>query len=147
MAEIRHRVGVAAAPEEVRAALTTGEGLASWWTQDVRGDAQQGGRLSFYFNREQPGAVMEVSVADDSRVSWRCVEGVSEWVGTTLEFELRPGEGETVLLFTHGDWAEPSEFMHHCSTKWGYFLLGLKGLLEGRPASPHPHDVKISAWG
>ena len=32
-----------------------------------------------------------------------------------------------MLLFTNADWREPVEFMHHCSTKWGYHLLGLKG--------------------
>ena len=57
-----------------------------------------------------------------------------------------PG-GETVLLFTHADWREPVEFMHHCSTKWAYFLLGLKAGLEGGPATPYPQDMAISSWG
>jgi hypothetical protein len=35
------------------------------------------------------------------------------------------------LLFTHAEWREPDEFIHHCSTKWAYFLLGLKAWLEG----------------
>ena len=55
--------------------------------------------------------------------------------------------GETVLLFTHADWREPAEFMHHCSTKWGYFLLGMKAGLEGGSATPYPGDMAISSWG
>jgi hypothetical protein len=52
-----------------------------------------------------------------------------------------------VVLFTHAGWREPVEFMHHCSTKWAYFLLGLKAGLEGGPATPYPEDMAISSWG
>ena len=47
----------------------------------------------------------------------------------------------------HADWREPAEFMHHCSTKWAYFLLGLKAGLEGGSATPYPGDMAISTWG
>ena len=30
-----------------------------------------------------------------------------------------------MLLFTNADWREPAEFIHHCSTKWGYHLPGM----------------------
>ena len=59
----------------------------------------------------------------------------------------RSPTGETVLLFTHADWREPVEFMHHCSTKWAYFLLGLKAGFEGGSATPYPGDMAISRWG
>jgi len=38
------------------------------------------------------------------------------------------------------------EFMHHCSTKWGVFLLSLKSLLETGKGSPHPNDLKLDSW-
>ncbi len=37
MADIRHRVGIAAPRERVYRALATREGLSGWWTRDVRG--------------------------------------------------------------------------------------------------------------
>ena len=37
--------------------------------------------------------------------------------------------------------------MFHCSTKWAYFLLGLKASLEGGKATPFPGDLQISSWG
>jgi hypothetical protein len=51
-----------------------------------------------------------------------------------------------VLRFTQ-TWREPVEFMGHCSTKWGYFLLGLKSSLEGGEGTPYPGDLQISSWG
>jgi len=146
MEAIRHRVGVQAPVEHVLATVATTEGLATWWTPDVRGDAEVGGRLQFFFGGSEPRVVMEVQESTDRRVAWRCVGGPDEWVGGTLVFDLEPNGDETALKFTH-TWREPVDFMHHCSTKWAYFLLGLKASLEGGKATPFPGDLKISSWG
>src|ERR1700716_1445188 len=127
--------------------LATKDGLAKFWTRQVEGDSEVGGKLRFFFGKPEPSAVMEVvELSPDDRVQWRCVNGAPEWVGTTGTFDLKSSGGETVLLFTHADWREPVEFMHHCSTKWAYFLLGLKAGLEGREYTPYPEDEKISTW-
>ncbi len=88
-----------------------------------------------------------VDLTPTQHIGWRCVEGPDEWVGTDLAFDLRHSENETVLLFAHAHWREPVEFMHHCSTKWAYYLLGLKASLEGGEANPYPGDMRISSWG
>ncbi len=66
----------------------------------------------------------------DRRVLWRVVDGPQEWIGTRIDWELRQEGDWTIILFKHQGWKEPVEFMHHCSTKWGVFLLSLKSLLE-----------------
>lgn len=148
MADIRHRVGLAAPAGRVYGALATTKGLCGWWTRDVRGDAEIGSKLEFYFGAPEPGAVLEVTELVPGRgVSWRCLHGPDEWVGTTITYDLSTADGQTALLFTHAGWREPIEFMHHCSTKWAYFLLGLKAGLEGGAATPYPEDMKISSWG
>jgi uncharacterized protein YndB with AHSA1/START domain len=148
MADIRHRVGIAASQERVYEALTTLEGLAGWWTRHVAGDPSQGGALRFFFGGSEPGAVMEVAeITPTHHVGWRCTQGPDEWVGTTVTFDIKPSDGETVLLFTHGGWREPVEFMHHCSTKWAQYLIGLKSWLEGGVANVYPDGASISAWG
>ena len=148
MADIRHRVGIIAPKEQVYNALATVEGLSRWWTRDASGDPAVGGKLAFRFGQPEPAAVMEVTeLAPGQRVAWRCVEGAAEWVGTSFTFDLSGSDGETVVRFTQAGWREPVEFMHHCSTKWAYFLLGLKAGLEGGSATPYPEDMAISRWG
>jgi uncharacterized protein YndB with AHSA1/START domain len=153
MEAIRHRVGVFAPVGEVIEALTTAEGGKRWWTEDVRlvGGPGVGGELTYLFGGPDRGATMEIVEIGPERVVWRCEKGPAEWVGTTITFELRgdDSDGETVVLFTHAGWREPVEFMHHCSTRWGYFLISLKHALEGGaggPATPWPHDEKVSSW-
>jgi uncharacterized protein YndB with AHSA1/START domain len=148
MEHIRHRVGITASPARIYEALATKEGLAGWWPQHVEGEETHGGTLRFFFGDTDPRVVMEVvDLAPTQRVGWRCVQGPEEWVGTALTFELTTGDEETEVLFTHANWREPVEFLHHCSTKWAYFLLGLKTWMEGGASVATPNDMKISSWG
>ncbi|MFE5293998.1 SRPBCC domain-containing protein [Isoptericola sp. NPDC056618] len=146
MVDILHRIATTTAtPQAMYDALTTVDGLAGWWTQDTTGDAGLGGKVEFRF--PDGGFVMEVEeLRPSERVVWRVVDGPEEWVGTTVEWDLRQDGGWTVLLFAHRGWREPVEFMHHCSTKWATFLQSLKALVEGADAAPSPRDVKIDNW-
>ena len=61
MADIRHRVGIQAAPGDVYEKLSTTAGVASWWTHDVVGDAAKGGRIEVYFGSLRLDAVDSVN--------------------------------------------------------------------------------------
>ena len=68
------------------------------------------------------GFDMEVVELEPSeRVAWQVVDGPEEWVGTTIDWDLRQDGDYTIVLFKHEGWQEPVEFMHHCSTKWGSY--------------------------
>jgi uncharacterized protein YndB with AHSA1/START domain len=147
MADIRHRIGISASSHDVYEKLATIDGLRIWWTADVRGEERQGGELQFFFGGPEASAVMQVvELEPDRGVTWRCVGGPDEWLDTTIIFELQPSGSETVVLFTHGDWREAGPLLHHCSTKWAQFLLGLKAGFEGGKARPYPEDLAISSW-
>jgi uncharacterized protein YndB with AHSA1/START domain len=147
MADILHRVGMRTpAPEKVYEALTTVDGLAGWWTDDTKGNPDVGGVLQFRFP-PVGGFDMEVlETKPGEKVSWRVVDGPEEWIGTTIDWQLRQDGDWTIVLFQHRGWAEPVEFMHHCSTKWASYLLSLKSLVETGDGAPAPRDVQISDW-
>ena len=63
-----------------------------------------------------------------------------------LSWDLRQEGDWTIVFFKHQGWKEPVEFMHHCSTKWGVFLLSLKSLLETGKGAAHPNDIKLDSW-
>lgn len=146
MVDILHRVGVKTpTPEKAYDALTTIDGLADWWTKDTKGSPEVGGVLEFRF----PAGGFDMEVVEQrpsERVVWRVVAGPPEWVGTTIEWDLRQDGDYTIALFAHRGWAEPVEFMHHCSTKWATFLLSLKSLVETGEGAPAPRDVPIDDW-
>jgi uncharacterized protein YndB with AHSA1/START domain len=146
MVDILHRVGIKnSTPATVYTALTTVDGLADWWTTDTRGNTDLGGVLEFRFSAG--GFDMEViDLRPPERVVWRVVDGPEEWIGTTINWDLRPDGEYTIVMFKHQGWSEPVEFMHHCSTKWASFLLSLKALVETGEGAPAPKDVQISDW-
>ncbi|PFG43221.1 uncharacterized protein YndB with AHSA1/START domain [Isoptericola jiangsuensis] len=147
MVDILHRIGVkGSASAEVFEALTTVEGLARWWTEDVSGGTGVGEVVAFRFG-SLGGFDMRVLVSEPGRrVVWEVVDGPPEWVGTHVSWDVREEAGWTVVLFAHTGWAEPVEFMHHCSTKWATFLMSLKGVVEQGVGAPAPRDVAISDW-
>jgi uncharacterized protein YndB with AHSA1/START domain len=147
MVDILHRIGTTTpTPQKVYDALTTVEGLADWWTEDTKGRGDVvGGELAFRFLAG--GFDMEVvDLRPNERVVWRVVDGPEEWIGTTIDWQLRQDGDYTIVLFKHEGWREPGEFMHHCSTKWGSFLMSLKSLVETGEGAPAPRDVQISDW-
>jgi hypothetical protein len=87
-----------------------------------------------------------LELAPTKRVLWEVVEGPEEWIGTTVSWDLKQDGDYTIILFKHQGWQEPVEFMHHCSTKWGVFLLSFKSLLETGKGCPGPNDIKIDNW-
>lgn len=146
MPNIRHRIAIQNSPAAVYKALTTQKGLAGWWTRPDAEGTKLGARMRFIF--KDGGPAMEViELTPSKHVSWRCIDGPSEWLNTVLTFDISRVGKETVLLFAHRGWREESEFMAHCSCKWAYFMLSLKSLLEDGHGTPFPNDRQISKWG
>lgn len=151
MVDIIHRIGIKSPTARVYKALTSLEGLAQWWTEEVQGDDWVGGRIEFSFRSEtgdlKGKMVMEVQELNvEKEVRWRCIEGPAEWVGTDITFQLSRQDNQTIVLFGHRSWREAVEFTSHCSMKWAVFLLSLREYVETGKGKPSPHDLKIDNW-
>ncbi|HEY0594042.1 MAG TPA: SRPBCC domain-containing protein [Thermoanaerobaculia bacterium] len=150
MVGINHRVGIKAPVSKVYEALSTVEGVASWWTTETMGESRPGETVDVRFIQptgEERGRMnFEVMELDpDRKVHWRFRSGPEEWVGTDVTFDLAQNGDYTIVLFNH-TWREFVEFTAHCSTKWATFLLSLKDLVETGRGKPSPYDLKIDDW-
>jgi uncharacterized protein YndB with AHSA1/START domain len=148
MADILHRVSIAAAPSEVHDLIATTEGIERWWTgRNVDGGTAVGERLALYFSQgDAPAAVMELVGDTPEEIVWRCVDGPEDWRETRITFSLKPSpDGGTTLLFEHAGWREANEFMAGCSTNWGAYLTSLKTGAEGDGFGAYP-EGEVSRW-
>jgi uncharacterized protein YndB with AHSA1/START domain len=151
VADIIHRAGIKAAVAKVYAALATVEGVAGWWSREASGVSSPGNVIELIFNTPT-GEVLGVikfevtSMIPDKQVVWCFISGPEEWVGTHASFDLYQDGDYTIVLFAHRHWAEPVEFMAHCTTKWATFLMSLKALVETGQGHPSPDDFKIDNW-
>jgi hypothetical protein len=146
MPDILHKVGIKSSSlNEVYKSLIAPEGLSAWWTTNTQGETKVGGVLQFRFGAG--GFDMKVlELRPARRVLWQVVDGPEEWIGTKISFDLDQRGDWTIVLFKHEGWKEPVEFMHHCSTKWGIFLLSLKLFLETGNGAPWPNEIKLDSW-
>ena len=143
MAEIKHRVGIKGSAAEVYEKLVTDEGLSQWWTHDTRGAGEVGSIIQFRFGGGGPDFEV-IELIPNQLVRWRHHgEMPNAWMGSGIRYELQQDDKQTMVNFAHYNWQVSDDFLAHCSTKWGVFLMSLKSCIETGQGQPYPNDVHI----
>ncbi len=143
MAEIKHRVGIKGSSADVYPLLTTDNGLSKWWTSDTRGAGPVGSVIEFRFGGAGPDFEV-IELIPDRLVRWRhSGEMPTAWMGSEILFDLQSDEKQTLINFSHYNWQVSDDFLAHCSTKWGIFMMSIKSCIETGQGQPYPDDVHI----
>jgi uncharacterized protein YndB with AHSA1/START domain len=137
MPEIEHEIKINETPQKVFAALTTADGLKSWYSAHVEGDGTPGHEWRFQFT-ERPTFRWEVTESTaPTRVAWRCTEGPGDSVGTEVAVQLSPADpGRTLVELAHSGWPGTDGNYRKCNTYWGVLLYHLKQYAETGVARP-----------
>ena len=145
MPSILHRIIIHASPEKIYEAVSTVEGLRNWWTEDISIDTdemREGTKIQFRFGDQGPDMKV-IKLDPEKKVSWECIGGTTDWIGT--QFHFRPVEinGVQVMVFSHTGWPDETEFFAHCNSRWAYFMLSLKSYLETGKGTPYPTAIEM----
>jgi uncharacterized protein YndB with AHSA1/START domain len=141
MYSIENQIEIQASPSRVLEALTTKEGIAGWWTQDVdcNSDTRE---ATFRFAKPQGlmAVTFKVERADESGVVMTCIreQHNADWLGTKLEFKLRGAGAATRVVLLHAGYRAKNEVYEMCTKGWGYFLASLQSYLQTGKGTPHP---------
>ena len=166
MPNIHQELLIGAPAEKIYHAITTSEGLSAWWTPGSTAKPSVKSIASFPFGPDYHKEMKIVELKALELVKWNCIKGADEWVGTSISFQLLPGdistllksrpeikgqveqqkdlEEGTLLVFHHDDWKEYTPMFAECSYTWGQFLRSLKLFCEigkGRPW-PNQHSTE-----
>ena len=129
MPSIKHLFHINTSNEKVYEALTTINGLSNWWTKQTTGDTRVGGILQFRFG--EPGIDFKVTeLKPNDAVSWECVDGFSDWMGTKIYFLLDENDGKTRVRFEHSGWKEANDSFAGCSFSWARYMESLRQLCQ-----------------
>jgi uncharacterized protein YndB with AHSA1/START domain len=113
-----------ARPAIVFEALTTPEGISSWWGPDAgpvlvaETDVREGGRFRVRFRQlsgeehECFGEFLEIEPDRRIVISWNWLGGEEDPGESRVSFELRPIAGGVELTLTHARLAETSRESH-----------------------------------
>jgi hypothetical protein len=134
MADIHHEIKVRAAPEDIRAALSSAAGLESWHGGRVV-STEEGWRFEFADGAPTfRWAVQPAGSADE--IVWRCMHGPGDSVGTEASFKISAADkGRTLVEFAHRGWPHAGGNFRKCNTQWAILLHHLRDYAEtGKPA-------------
>ena len=151
MTEIHLESWVGAERDAVFQAITTRDGLDAWWGRALDAEALVGAVVVFDHGLGDLLRMEVVDLARPNRVAWRCLSDfsepsnpASEWLGTTISFELRAGQDDpaaewlgskigidasagefTIIDFRHSGWPSQSRWRPFCDWSWGQVLTDL----------------------
>jgi uncharacterized protein YndB with AHSA1/START domain len=161
---IQHELLIGAPAATVFNAITQAGGLSAWWT-DARATPEAGTVSRFTFGPDYFKETRIDRLEAPSEVSWTCIAGDDERVGTTISFRLEQGDAgtllkshpemadqleqegsfdiATVLLMQHDGWRDQTPMFAECNYTWGRFLRSLKLLCETGAGCPWPQQHKV----
>lgn len=141
MFDIRHYIRIKAPPRDVYRAITAADGVRNWWTRDTRLDDNIGGDGEFRFYDGRVATKVRIEeLTPNARVRWFVISSSSPsgWERTTIEFDLKEDQGDTILRFAHCGYAEANDGYAIVTTGWGFYLMSLRQYLQTGRGTPHP---------
>lgn len=135
MADIKHAISIAAPADKIYPLIATGKGFRQWWAEDVT-DALPEGKVELgFFKRNTIYRLKPLRLSSPGEAEWLCESG-KEWAGTRLIFKLQATGVNTLLRFTHADWAAETDYFISCTTTWGGLMFRIKAAAEGQKLGP-----------
>lgn len=111
----------------------------AWWSGEFEGGTRKlGDVFSYRYQEFHYSKQVVTELVPNKRVAWQVVEGTlsfvedkTEWVGTTIMFDIGTKDGKTEVIFTHEGISPTVECYDTCSDAWTSLIQGsLKQLIQ-----------------
>jgi len=138
MAEIFHLFNIKSTDRaKIYSAITTQEGLASWWTVETKAIPEIGAVIEFRFTKDYKKGMKILNLEKNKIVEWECVDADAQWLGTKIKFEIIPKDNSTDIKFYHSNWKKVTDLYGICNYHWGLYMKSLKTFIEEGKGNPH----------
>ena len=135
MGDVLFTFDINATPDAVRQALTTTDGVRSFWTDKADVPAKVGETLTLSFPDAPAPFDLVLTQSDDDMITWRTATFPPQWVGTDIRWRLSGGEGMSMVAFRHGTFEDETE-QGRVAFVWGQVMVQLKHYVETGVAAP-----------
>jgi len=137
-----HQVWINAPTGKVYEAVSTEDGIGSWWDRPRTVASSDGPVLEFRPGPEHGVLRMKVlEMVQGRRVEWQCISThpksspASSWTGTHVLFEISERERVSIIDFRHSGWDDASVYLGFCNYQWGVALQALQRWCESPSAA------------
>jgi hypothetical protein len=123
--------------------------VRGWWSERIDGGTDKLNDEFTYQRWDLHKCTMRlIEVIPDKKVVWLVLdnyfsftEDKTEWIGTTIEFEITEKDGKTQLHFTHRGLVPAYECYDICFDAWTSYIKGsLKNLITTGKGQPNPKE-------
>ena len=137
MPDIVHDFPVQAPPQAVFEVVSTGAGLAEWWTERSAGTPRRGAEYALWFGPKFDWEARVTECDPPSRFELQITKADADWTGTRVGFVLAPANGGTQVRFHHNGWPTLNEHYRVSCYCWAMYLRILKRYVEHGERVPY----------
>ena len=128
--------------------------ICGWWSTDFEGSAAKQDDV-FTVRFGDTFITMRITeLIPYSKIVWKVIDSWkhwmksnnTEWIGTSIMFEIAEEKNKTNILFTHIGLVPPLDCFDVCSDAWsGYINNSLSNLIETGKGKPTQKENKTAA--
>ena len=130
MADICHDFPIKSSAAKVFAAVSTAEGLNSWWAKTCTGTPGEGAEYKLGFGPEYDWRAIVSHYVPNSYFELKLTEADADWTDSRLCFKLEENNDVTQVVFRHVGWPEENEHYRISCYCWAMYLRLLKRFVE-----------------
>jgi hypothetical protein len=129
-----------------KAAFDAINNVRGWWSEEVEGGtAKLNDEFKYHFEDVHACKMTLIEVVPNQKVVWLVMENYfkftedkSEWVGTTISFEITEIDNKTQIVFTHHGLVPEYGCYEICRGAWtNYIQNSLAGLINTGKGLPN----------
>jgi uncharacterized protein YndB with AHSA1/START domain len=143
MPDILQDLPINATAAEVFAAVSTPDGLDSWWTKRSAGTPREGDEYELGFGPEYDWRARVTRSVPDAEFELELTRADADWTGTRVGFHLERRGQMTWLQFHHTGWPSANEHYRISSHCWAMYLRVLRRSLEAGEAVPYERRLEV----
>ena len=137
MADIFHDFPIKAPIDAVFRAVSTPEGLDSWWSNRTSGELAHGAEYNLWFDPQYDWLAVVSKYVPPTDFELEMTRSSDDWMGTRVGFQLNENEGITHVRFHHTGWPEANDHYRGSSFCWALYLRLLKRYVENGEVVPY----------
>lgn len=143
MADIFHDLPIQAPRDRVFRAVSTPQGLDTWWTKRSTGSPSEGAEYELSFGPECHWRAKVIRCVPDVEFELQMVQADEDWLGTRVGLRLESRGIVTWVRFCHVGWPSANEHFRISANCWALYLRVLRRSLEHGESVPYEDRLDV----
>ncbi len=130
MHHIHHELRIATTPSKIFQAISTQQGMQSWWPKIAGSNYELSSEVRLFFSEEYDWTAEVIAVEENRFIYFAMIKADADWTETTLKFDIAEQDDFCLLSFSHQNWKELNHHFKRTNYCWAFYLKMIKDYTE-----------------